>query len=114
MGSEDTGGNTVQTPEPPQDEKPQDSEKPSDEQCHPSGDGLLDIQVTAILILRSPEADPEVNFKVGHLMGPAAPLLLMTVHSGDRVHDGDRSRDKDHRSNHGSYYPDDCNRYHQL
>ena len=39
---------------------------------------LLDIQVTAILIARSPEVDPEVNLKVGHLMGPAAPFLLMT------------------------------------
>ena len=40
--------------------------------------GPLDIQVTAILITRSPEADQEVNVKVGHLMGPAAPLLLTT------------------------------------
>ena len=39
---------------------------------------LLDIQVTAILIARSPEVDPEVNLKVGHLMGAAAPFLLMT------------------------------------
>ena len=29
----------MQTLEPPQDEKPQDSRKPSDEQCHLSGDG---------------------------------------------------------------------------
>ena len=40
--------------------------------------GWLDIQMTAILIARSPEVDPEVNLKVGHLMGPTAPLLLMT------------------------------------
>ena len=39
VGSEDAGGDPVQTPEPSQDEKPQDSEKASDKQCHPSGDG---------------------------------------------------------------------------
>ena len=39
---------------------------------------LLGIQVTAILISRSPEVDPEVNPKVSHLIGPAAPLLLVT------------------------------------
>ena len=39
VGSDDAGGNPVQAPEPPQDEKSQDSGKPSDEQCHPSGDG---------------------------------------------------------------------------
>ena len=35
--------------------------------------GPLEIQVTAILIARSPEVGPEVNPNVGHLMGPAAP-----------------------------------------
>ena len=39
VGSEDAGDDPVQTLEPPQDEKPQDSEKASDEQCCPSGDG---------------------------------------------------------------------------
>ena len=39
---------------------------------------LPDIQVTAILIVKSPEADPEVDLKVGHLMGPAAHFLLVT------------------------------------
>ena len=80
---------------------------------------LPDIQVAAILITRSPEVDPEVDLKVDHLMGHAAPLLLVTrvhsgnrVHSGDKVCDGDRSREKDHRSDCGSYYPDDCDRYH--
>ena len=80
--------------------------------------GLLDIQVTAILIARSPEADPEVNLKVGHLMGPAAPHHPGgrvhpedRVHSGNRIPDGDRSRDKDHRFNHGLYYPEDHDRY---
>ena len=78
VGSEDTGGDPVQILEPSQNDKTQDSEKASDEQhCHQVM-GLLDIQVTAILIARSPEVDPEVNLKVGHLMGPAAPLLLAT------------------------------------
>ena len=76
VGSEDTGGDLVQTREPPQDEKPRDSEKASDEQCHPSGDGSTrhpgDIHPD------HPEADPEVNLKVSNLMGPAAPLLLVT------------------------------------
>ena len=36
------------------------------------------MQVAAILIIRSPEVDLEVDLKVGHLMGPAAPLLLVT------------------------------------
>ena len=40
--------------------------------------GPLGIQVAAILIARSPEMDPEVNPKVSHLMGPAAPLLMVT------------------------------------
>ena len=35
--------------------------------------GSLGIQVTAILITRSPEADPEVNPKLGHCMGPTTP-----------------------------------------
>ena len=39
VGSEDVGGDPVQTLEPPQDKKPRDSEKASDKQCHPSGDG---------------------------------------------------------------------------
>ena len=39
VGSEDAGGDPVQTLQSPQDEKPQDSEKPSDEQYCPSGDG---------------------------------------------------------------------------
>ena len=39
---------------------------------------LPDIQVAAILIARSPEADIEVDLKVGHLAGPATPLLLVT------------------------------------
>ena len=39
---------------------------------------LPNIQVAAILITRSPEADPEVDLKVGHLVGPATPLLLAT------------------------------------
>ena len=34
---------------------------------------LPDIQVAAILIARSPEVDPEVDLKVGHFVGPAAP-----------------------------------------
>ena len=38
VGSEDAGDYPVWTPEPTQDEKPQDSEKPSDKQGHPSGD----------------------------------------------------------------------------
>ena len=72
-----------------------------------------DIQVAAILTARSPEADPEGDPKVGHHVGPAAPLLLVTrVHSSNRVCDGERSRDKDHRSDQGSYYPDDCDSYH--
>ena len=37
-----------------------------------------DIQVAAILITRSPKVDPEVDPKVGHLVGPAASLLLVT------------------------------------
>ena len=36
--SEDADSDPVQAPEPPQDEKPRDSGKPSDEPCHPSGD----------------------------------------------------------------------------
>ena len=39
---------------------------------------MPDIQVAAILIARSPEVDPEVDPKIGHLVGPAAPLLLAT------------------------------------
>ena len=39
---------------------------------------LPDIQVAAILIARSPVVNPEVDLKAGHLVGPAAPLLLMT------------------------------------
>ena len=39
VGSEDADGDPVQTPEPPQVKKSRDSEKPSDEQCCPSGDG---------------------------------------------------------------------------
>ena len=40
VASEDAGGDPVQTLEPPWDEKPCDSEKASDDQCHPSGDGF--------------------------------------------------------------------------
>ena len=46
-----------------------------------------------------------MDLKIGHLVGPAVPLLPVTVHSGDK------SRDKDHRSDCGSYYPDDQDRY---
>ena len=75
--------------------------------------GPLDIQVTAILIARSPEVDPEVNLKSKSPQGSFSPLPPDDrVHSGDRVHDGDRSKDKDHRCDHGSYYPEDHDRYH--
>ena len=113
VGSEDAGGDPVQTPETPQDEKPQGSEKPSDKQCCPSGDGSA----------RHPgDSHPDHKKSRGRSRSESEsrsphgscslPPPDDRVHSGDRVHDGHRHRDKDHRSDHGSYYPEDCNRYH--
>ena len=109
VGSEDAGGDPVQTPR----MRNLDSEKLSDEQCHPSGDGSA----------RHPgDSHPDHKKSRGGSRsesGSSSPHGSCSppppddrVHSGDRVHDGDRSRDKDHRSNRGSYYPDDHDRYH--
>ena len=71
--SEDAGSDPVQALEPPQDENLKILGS-----LLMSNTALLvmvlpDIQVAAILIARSPEADLEVDLKVGQLMGPAAP-----------------------------------------
>ena len=78
MGSEDAGGDPVQTLGLPQDEKPQDSEKSSDEQCRPSGDGSARHPGDSHPDCKKSRGRSRSESEVGHLMGPAAPLLLVT------------------------------------
>ena len=76
MGSEDAGGNPVQALEPPRVRNLEILGSLLMSNAAPQVMVLPDIQVAAILITRNPEVDPEVDLKVGHLMGPAAPLLV--------------------------------------
>ena len=121
VGNEDAGHNPVQAPEPPQDEKPQDSGKASDEQCCPSGDGSAKHPGGSHSDHKKSRgrsrSRSESRSPCGSRNPPPPGNRVHSgnrVCSGDRVHDGDRSRDKDYRSDHGSYYPYHPNydRYH--
>ena len=107
VGSEGAGGDPVQVLEPHQDEKLQDSRKSSDEQCHPSGDGSTIHPGGSHSDCKKSRGGSESRSPRGSCSPPPP---CNRVCSGDRVHDGDRSRDKDHRSDQGSYYPDDHSR----
>ena len=110
VGSEDAGGDPVQAPEPPKDEKPQDSGKPSDEACHPSGDNSARHPGGSHSDCKKPRGRSRSGSESRSPCGSCSFPPGNRVCSGDRVCDGDRSRNKDHRSDRGSYYPDDHDR----
>ena len=99
--------------EPPKDEKPQDSEKHTDQQCHSLDGGSTEHQ---------DDGHPDHKKSIGRSRSKSRsrsphgscspPPQSDRVHSGDRAHADDMSRNKDHRSDCGPYYSDDHDRYH--
>ena len=110
--NDNAGHGSSQTQEPPENEKPGDSEKHSDQQHHASVDISTEHKGDDHSDRKKPRGRSRSKSRSKSPHGSCSPPPRSDqVHSGDRTHVNDRSRDKDHRSDCGSYYSDDHDRY---
>ena len=92
MDDDDAGSGSSQTQEPPKDEKPQDSQKHSDPQCHSLGDGSTEHQSGDHPDHKKSRSRSRSQSRSRSPHGSCSPPPR--VHSGDGACTDDRSKDK--------------------